>query len=157
MRLVFFIVFFYSCSILGQESLSYIENLDFDKIVLTEFEIISKASSVPSLDLNEKVVEDSKKNKERVLTKREVCKLFRKITAVEERHILDTDYDLYITFLKKDEIIQKIAISSYTKNIKIKKEYCDEDMSKSHLIAPCLYLGTMKRKLDKFVQEIAGK
>ncbi len=156
MKFIYFVIFLKSTILFGQQStdINFFKNLDFDNVKLTVFSIKSKTSSAPSFNLEENTTEVKKIKKEKKLSEKEICKLFKHIKKVENKHVLDSDYDINIAFFENNKLIQEIDISSFSKNIKLKKANCKKTLSDGYEIDPCLFLGSMTSKQEKFISKL---
>ena len=156
MKPIFFIILLYSSiALTAQQStnIDFFKKQNFDKVTISKYSIKNKTSSTPSFDLEAEIKEEKKKIYERDLTRKEICKLFRVINHTKKTHILEDNYDVEITFLKNDSIVQDIHVSSFSKNIKIKTNNCKTQDG----LYPCLYLGSLSSKIDRFIRKLLAR
>ncbi|WP_055448384.1 hypothetical protein [Lacinutrix mariniflava] len=159
MKSFFCIILFYSSSfVVAQQSIdtNFFKNQEFEKVVLSKYTIKSKTLSIPPINQEKSIEEKDEKIKtyERTLTKREICKIFKRIRKAEKTHASDVNYDIKISFFNKNNAIsQEIEISSFTQNIILKTENC----KKTNNINPCLYLGSINKKFNRYIQKMLSK
>lgn len=159
MRLILFITFFCSSFfVISQQSTNadFFKKQEFENVVLSKYSIKNKTFSSPPLNSNiiREGIEQKIKIHERILTKKEVCKIFKRIKKIEKKHASDINYDIKISFLNKNnKILQEIEISSLTQNIILKKENC----KKNNDINPCFYLGSINNKFNRYIQKLLSE
>lgn len=170
-----FIIFFITLSVNAQQSASidFFENSGYDKVLISNYRIKDKTFSPPEnsklifLDtLNTKkepvktnIVKSSYvKINERELTKKEIKRLMNKLyEKLIPIYSMDNNENIRINFYKGEVLFQKIIISSSSGNIKIKKENCKNKIIDGNKLNPCIYLGKMTPRLERYINCLLNK
>ncbi|MFV0305974.1 MAG: hypothetical protein ACK5IC_10895, partial [Moheibacter sp.] len=86
------------------------------------------------------------------LRKIEVKKVLIFLSNSAKGHALPYEYDIQLNFYKKGKIVQSATISSYTKNLVIRKKGCKKYIDEyEQEIDPCFYQGMVSNKLKKYL------
>lgn len=148
-------------------------NFDFfvksaDKIKLSTISFRDKTTEIPKYaqdsitklyypieqDVAESITETGSKN----LKKREIIKIISLLKIPKLGHALPYQYDIQLDFYKKEEIIQTVTISSYTKNLVIKKNGCKTYIDENgQEIDPCFFQGMVSNELKKYIVGLLKK
>ncbi|WP_054851305.1 hypothetical protein [Olleya sp. ITB9] len=172
-----FIFFLITFNVSAQQSTSidFFEDSLYNKVIISSYTISDKTFTPPensklvSLDSLEsynsknsfntkKTISKRKKITERELTKKEIKKLLKKLNKqLIPNYALDTNENIIIDFYKKDMVFQQIIVSSYSKNIKVKKLECNDNANITPEENNCIYLGKMNSYFECYLNRLLKK
>lgn len=148
-------------------------NFDFfvksaDKIKLSTISYRDQTTEMPKYaqdsitklyyPIEQDVVESITKNGSKYLKKAEIIKTISLLKIPKLGHALPYQYDIQLDFYKKEEIIQTITISSYTKNLVIKKNGCKTYIDENDQeIDPCFFQGMVSNEFKKYIVGLLKK
>ena len=165
-KIFYLLLIFFVTNIVAQQSsnFDFFEKIEFEKVLISYYKVEDKTTSAPPSSLfsdTEEEISDEKVKKigESELTKKEFCGIYNLLEKnINFTHVLEPYTNVSIDFYKHNQIYQNISISTFSKNIKINKVGCksvhDENGNE---IYPCLFLGSMNPKLEKYINNLLGK
>lgn len=89
------------------------------------------------------------------LTSNEIQRLIYCLGNSKLGHALPLQFDIQFDFYKKSNLTQTVTVSSYTKNLSVKRVGCNTYIDKNNNeIDPCFFLGTISKDFKKYIVKI---
>jgi hypothetical protein len=121
---------------------------------MTQLPNINKRDSIGNLQFEE-LADSVGKIKSRNLTNSEIKEFIKIIKKPSFNHSGPMEYDIQFDFYNQGVLMQSATISSYTKNLVIKRFGCktvlDKEISE---IDPCAFYGMVTKKQKKYIIEL---